>query len=176
MRFFYFCYPAFKQKEQDKLENKTHNIIANSSETLFSPKEISEKFISPETMYELIKKFNIKKIVLLDRIKGNKKHIEIKDHINKSGINLLIGKTPFGEGPVFPDMSRIYSYENDKILQTVSTIGPERFKKTKSIKRETYSEAIGIIAPLWHYFGVKIKGVGIHYTKMKKEVNYYKDF
>ena len=176
MRFYYFCYLALKKKEQSKTENKHHNIIVNQGDTIISPKDKLEKSVSLKTIYKLIKKFNIKEVVLLDRIKSHKKKITIKDHINKSGVNLLIGKTPFGGGPVFPDMSRIYSYKKTDKLETVSTIGPERFKKTNSIKGEIYSESIGIVSPIWHYFGVNIRGVGINSSQEKKDINYYKDF
>ena len=62
---------------------------------------------------------------------------------------------------MFPDMS--YIYEKDSSLKSiiVQTLGYSRFKKVKLEERVFFSEAAAIIATIWHYVGVSVRGFAI---------------
>ena len=85
----------------------------------------------------------------------------IIDHVNRSGVFHLKGNTPFKQRPMFPDMS--YIYEKDLSLKNiiVQTLGYERFKKVELKERVFVSEAAAIIATIWHYVGVRVRGFAI---------------
>ena len=108
-------------------------------------------------------KYFISEITIFDRIKGISKNIWIKDHINRSGLNFLSGKTPFKKLPMFPDVSKIYQPIKGLNGVTVHTVGPERFRET-SIKKAVVSESIALVAPIWYYIGVNVKAKGIAYN------------
>ena len=60
-----------------------------------------------------------------------------------------------GAAILFPDMSNIYHAIPNLNTLTVHTVGPERFDSATSSK-VVLSEAVGLIAPLWHYVRVKV--------------------
>ena len=98
---------------------------------------------------------------MYDRTFGIKEKSIIKDHVNRSGVFHLKGNTPHKQLPMFPDMS--YIYEKDPSLNNivVQTLGYDRFKKVKLKEKVSFSEAAAIIATIWHYVGVSVRGFAI---------------
>ena len=143
-----------------KLGKKTvsifgHQIIENDKATYVCPKEFSENDINPANFEKIKAELDIDSILILDRVKNIVGDICIMDHINQSGYNFLIGKTPYKNLPTFPDMSHIYNAIPNMTKKTVHTVGPIRFSKTNS-KKTPYSESVGIDSPVWHYVGVGV--------------------
>ncbi len=138
-----------------------HNHLVETADntTYLWPTQFNSEAISPKSYYALKNELNITSITIYDIVKGLIKQTEIKDHLNQSGINFLRGQTPFKSFPTFPDVTHIYNTENKNGIVT-HTVGPDRFKLTT--KTETpISKSIGIVSPVWHYIGVKVKGVGV---------------
>jgi len=98
---------------------------------------------------------------MYDRTLGIKEKSIIMDHVNRSGVFYLKGNTPHEQRPMFPDMSHIY--EKDPTLNSVvvQTVGYGRFKKDKLKEQVLFSEAAAIIATIWHYIGVSVRGFAI---------------
>jgi hypothetical protein len=104
-----------------------------------------------------------KTLLFFDRIKGSQEAISIKDHVNISGLNGLIGQTPIQNFPMFPDMTNIYISAEGFAQKTVYTVGKSRFSEPRS-SNKIVSEAIGILAPLFKYIEIKVMGIGIPYN------------
>ena len=77
------------------------------------------------------------------------------NHVNRSGYNFLIGRTHELDLPRFPDMSNIYNAIPNLSTVNVHTVGPKRFDSATSDK-VVLSEAVGLVAPIWHYVRVKV--------------------
>ena len=99
-------------------------------------------------------------ILLIDRIKGWKSPISIKDHVNISGTNGLTGQTPFKSYPIFPDMSSIYKVSSAYPQKTVFTVGGKRFC-TEDASKKIISENAGIITPIMNYVGATVTALGL---------------
>ena len=145
-------------KTSNKTDDGEHYSSIEKNKTYIWPKIFDNNHIFPRSLYKLKLKYSIEKIVIIDRVKNITNKKNIKDHINKSGINFLKGKTPFETFPTFPDVTHIYKYtEKSDII--VHTIGPDRFNISPKSK-EIISESIGIVSPVWHYIGVLVRGIG----------------
>ena len=132
-----------------------HIIFKKDTHIHIVPEKLNQICLNPRSVSNLTKDFAIKNIVILDRVINLEHQACIVDHVNRSGTNFLIGKTPYNKHPRFPDMSKIYNpiKELDKIV--VHTVGIERFFNFKN--SDYYiSEAAGLIAPVWHYIGVGV--------------------
>ena len=138
-----------------------HYIIHNENMTTMTPIGFKKKHISPENMLLLKEQYNIDIIQMFDRVIGTEKNVVITDHINRSGLSFLAGKTPHQNLPTFPDMSNIYIAKDKDAGKCVHTIGPDEFKKSPQEKGVVFSEAAAIISTLWHYVGVRIRCLGI---------------
>ena len=93
----------------------------------------------------------------------------IGGHVNRSGENYLIGMTPHYKYPQFPDMTHIYKTHPHKTSKTVHTVGPKRYKKAELNSKISWSEGIGLVAPVFHYFGYNIKGFGLNSANSLKQ-------
>jgi len=120
-----------------------------------------ENFPSLECVMDSISKE--KHLLFFDRIKGCREAISIKDHVNISGINGLIGKTPIQKFPMFPDMTNIYTSAKGLVQKIVHTVGKNRFSEARP-SNKILSESIGILAPLFKYIEIKVMGIGIPYN------------
>ena len=138
-----------------------HNVGIKNNDVFIVPNQFNETSISPIEFLGLKNKYQIKTINMYDRTFGIKEKSLIIDHINRSGVFFLKGKTPFKQRPMFPDMSFIY--EKDPSLNNiiVQTLGYDRFKKVKLKEQAFFSEAAAIIATVWHYVGVRVLGFAI---------------
>ena len=138
-----------------------HNIGIKDNDVFIVPNQFNETSISPTEFLGLKKKYQIKTVSMYDRTIGIKEKSIIIDHVNRSGVFYLKGNTPHKQRPMFPDMS--YIYEKDPPLKSiiVQTLGYSRFKKVKLEERVFFSEAAAIIATIWHYVGVSVRGFAI---------------
>ena len=138
-----------------------HNIGIKDNDVFIVPNQFNEISISPTEFLGLKSKYQIKTVNMYDRTFGIKEKSIIKDHVNRSGVFHLKGNTPHKQLPMFPDMS--YIYEKDPSLNNivVQTLGYDRFKKVKLKEKVSFSEAAAIIATIWHYVGVSVRGFAI---------------
>ena len=163
MRLLYFNAPQkdFGIKTEFKEKMFGHRIKRGSKTIVINPTRFSKKNISLKNIDQLKKNLNIERIYIIDRISGLNKNILITDHINRSGVSFLRGKTPYKNLPMFPDMSKIYLSYKKKPGVVVHTLGPKNFKKPPSEKGVVFSESAAIFATLWHYIGVEVVCFGI---------------
>ena len=138
-----------------------HNIGIKGNDIFIVPNQFNETSISPTEFLGLKNKYQIKTLNMYDRTFGIKEKSIIIDHVNRSGVFHLRGKTPHEQRPMFPDMS--YVYEKDSSLKSiiVQTLGYNRFKNVKLEEQVFFSEAAAIIATIWHYVGVSVRGFAI---------------
>ena len=138
-----------------------HNVGIKNNDVFIVPNQFNETSISPTEFLGLKNKYQIKTVNMYDRTFGIKEKSIIIDHVNRSGVFHLKGNTPLEQRPMFPDMS--YVYEKDSSLKSiiVQTLGYSRFKKIKLEERVFFSEAAAIIATIWHYVGVSVRGFAI---------------
>ena len=132
-----------------------HNIFQTVNGRHIVPITFSDESLNPKSFFGLKKMYDLDSILIIDRLKKVATDVCIIDHINMSGTNFLIGKTPHKELPTFPDMGHIYNPIPNLKQVLVHTVGPERFSSDTG-KDEIVSEATGLIAPLWHYVGVAV--------------------
>jgi len=124
------------------------------------PKKINSETINPKNFIKIKKQFKLEDILFVDRLIGTDKPVSIINHVNRSGKNFLRNETPLKEFPQFPDMSKIYHKINGIDTVVVHTIGSKRFQNQPSEENVIWSEAIGLIAPVAHYVGIKVFAIG----------------
>ncbi|MFH1853569.1 MAG: hypothetical protein ABIA75_14630 [Candidatus Neomarinimicrobiota bacterium] len=124
------------------------------------PEELSAKIVSPGNISQLRDTLLINEIILVDRLQGIDYPACVAGHINRSGTNYLIGRTPYRDLPRFPDMGGIYLPINDLKAINVHTVGSRRFGCLQSRNEYILSEGIALVAMVMHYSGLKIRAVG----------------
>ena len=134
------------------------------------PKKLSSQNCNPKNIHTLKVLGKNKDVVIIDRIKSETPTVNICGHVNRSGENYLIGMTPYDNYPQFPDMTHIYKTHSHKTSKTVHTAGPKRYEKAKLNSKIIWSEAIGLVAPVFHYFGYNIKGLGVNNVNSFKQI------
>ena len=163
MKVHYYNNHLSKFNIDQKLDLKffNHNIGIKEKDVFIVPDQFNETSISPTEFLGLKNKYQIKTVNMYDRTFGIKEKSLIIDHVNRSGVFHLKGNTPHEQRPMFPDMS--YIYEKDPSLKSiiVQTLGYERFKSVKFKEQVFFSEAGAIIATIWHYVGVSVRGFAI---------------
>ena len=90
-----------------KVETAQHVVGETRGRKIISPNKINFETINPRNFIEIKNKFNIEKLLIIDRLIGSEDIISIADHVNISGDNFLRGNTPEETFPQFPDMSKI---------------------------------------------------------------------
>lgn len=138
-----------------------HKAGHHEDRQMIAPIKIEPESINPETLLILKEKFDIKELLLIDRIKGTDGVVTIADHVNISGQNFLRAKTPHGDLPQFPDMSKIYNKIEGYREAIVYTIGSDRFINQQGSNTLVLSEWLGLIASVAHYIGIRIFAFGI---------------
>jgi len=132
-----------------------HTIFLKKEDLYIVPNSFNNKIIGPDSFLDLKREIGLTSILVTDRIKPTKNKLCIMNHVNRSGYNFLIGKTPTQGLPRFPDMSNIYNQIRGLDTVGVHTVGPERFDSVKP--GEVFlSESVGLVAPVWHYVGVRV--------------------
>ena len=163
MNVHYYNNHLSKLSIDQKLDSKffNHNVGIKNNDVFIVPNQLNEASISPTEFLGLKNKYQIKTVNMYDRTFGIKEKSLIIDHVNRSGVFHLKGNTPHEQRPMFPDMS--YIYEKDLSLKSVivQTLGYERFKSVKFKEQVFFSEAGAIIATIWHYVGVRVRGFAI---------------
>ena len=133
----------------------SHKLYTKQKKLFLVPNKFDDTIIDPKNFLKLKEKMKIKKTLLIDETIPKNKRLCVANHVNRSGYNFLIGKTPIANLPRFPDMSKIYNKISGLEYAVVHTVGPERFHlRPKS--NNVISDSVGLIAPDWHYVGVKV--------------------
>ena len=132
-----------------------HKLYTKQKKLFLVPNKFDGKTINPESFLKLKGKMKIKSTLLIDKTIPKDKRLCIANHVNRSGYNFLIGKTPVANLPRFPDMSKIYNEISGLESAVVHTVGPERFRLRQE-SNNVVSESVGLVAPVWHYVGVKV--------------------
>ena len=142
-----------------KYDNKTilhnHALYTTRKNKSIVPVVFDGNTINPKNFLKLKIDLDIHSINVIDRIKPKHSKVYISNHVNRSGYNFLIGKTPIQGFPRFPDMTNIYNEIPGLKPISVHTVGPKRFV----LKLDTInviSESVGLVAPVWHYVGIKV--------------------
>ena len=138
-----------------------HNIFQTADGRHITPITFSDESINPKSFLCLKERYDLDSILIIDRLKNTNTDVCIMDHVNRSGTNFLIDRTPHKELPTFPDMGRIYKPIKNLKQVVVHTVGPERFLSCIETG-EIVSEATGLIAPPWHYVGVVVFARNCH--------------
>ena len=146
-----------KKPKSYKFEKEVfeHFIFSKKENIHIVPKTFDNKTLGPRNFLGLKRELGLESILIIDRIKPTKKEICIMNHVNRAGYNFLVGRTPELDLPRFPDMSNIYNAIPGLNTETVHTVGPKRFDSATPGK-VVLSEAIGLVAPIWHYVRVKV--------------------
>ena len=150
---FYNIYEPKKYNKQKSLH--AHNLYYSDNFRILVPQEFSKTSVNPENFYKIRESVGLDGICIVDKLHPNMGPVCIIDHVNRSGTNFLIGKTPIESLPVFPDMSKIYNRIPGYKQVVVHTLGPNRFSKQKEQDYIT-SESTGLVSPVWHYVGVDV--------------------
>ena len=132
-----------------------HELYTKQKKLFLVPNKFDDTAINPKNFLKLKEKIKIRSTLLVDETIPKNKRLCIANHVNRSGFNFLIGKTPIANLPRFPDISKIYNEISGLESTVVHTVGPERFH-LKLKNNNVISESAGLIAPVWHYVGVKV--------------------
>ena len=135
-----------------------HGIYNHKKHVYIFPLANNNTTINPEVFTKIKNELNLKDLLLVDRIYDELGIVNVVDHINRTGQNFLRGKTPYEALPTFPDVSTIYNNNEGKVLVSV---GEKKPININTLENVILSEWIALIAPVWHYLGVNIKGVGV---------------
>ena len=142
----------------NKTKINKHYFLKNKN-ILIWPATNSNSTISPQEFLELISYFNFKKIILIDTIFNTDLIIKAVDHINRTGLNYLIGNTPYKSLPTFPDVSNTYREKNGKVFISV---GNRNKTKIKNNNKNILSKWVAPIAVVWSYLGINIEAYGVN--------------
>lgn len=152
--------PEFADEIKSTKRIAGHEVGQIKKRKIIHPNKIDPETINPLSFIELKEKLKIDELLFIDQIKGADRIITISDHVNISGQNYLRSKTPEGDLPTFPDMSKIYNDVNGFDKAIVYTVGWERVESEKPDQDKILSESIGIVAPIAHYVGIKVFALG----------------
>ncbi len=151
--------PNYSLIPPTKYDNKTilhsHALYAVRKNKFIVPVVFDGNTINPKNFLKLKNDLGIHSITVVDRLKPKHPKVYISNHVNRSGYNFLIGKTPAQDLPRFPDMTNIYNKIPGLKPVSVHTVGPERFK-LKLDTKNVISESVGLTAPVWHYVGINV--------------------
>ena len=140
-----------------KKENHSHHTSNNI--TYFWPNKTNNRTTNPISINRIKEDHKIKDIVILDRVRGTRAQTTAIDHINKTGENFLIGNTPHGGLPRFPDASNVYKEKNGNVFESYG----RKFNKAPPTKNKSriISEWLAPVALVWSYVGATTTGRGI---------------
>ena len=149
---------TFSSVSQEKKLGTHHNLYKWGDKTVVSPQQPLTEATTPANLIDLKRKLKGNELLIIDRTLSNKPIIQIIDHRNQMGFNPLIGKTPLGDRPRFPDVSKLYS-KNEKGFPTrvVNCVGPGRFGEKE---KANTSEAVALVSLSAAYAGWRIGAFG----------------
>ena len=142
-------------KYGSKISLYNHHVFMGDKCRFIIPHNFDGKTINPKNFLKLKNKLRIKSIIVVDKTRPENQRYSIMNHINRSGYNFLIGRTPIKSLPMFPDMSKVYNKIKGLEAAVVHTVGPSRFSSEER-NNKILSEYVGLVAPVWHYIGVKV--------------------
>ena len=154
------CYGyTFTKAEEDEKSLRNHTTYTWLEGTVISPCGDEKNRLSPQSFIEIRDRFGKNEMTIVDRYRGESAIVQIIDHRNLSGKNLLSGKTPIGNRPQFPDVTKLYSGEDLGLRQAVvDCLGKKNFQYQK--ERTGVSEMVAHIALSAHYAGWRITAFG----------------
>ena len=147
----------------------SHAFGTINDKSIVWPIRLSSLNCNPKNIQTIKSSAKNRDIIIIDRIKCETPTVNICGHVNRSGENYLIGMTPYDNYPQFPDMTHVYKTRPNKTTKTVHTVGPKRYKEAALNRKTIWSEGIGLVAPVFYYFGYNIKGVGVNSTNSLKQ-------
>jgi len=168
MKYIYLCSRKIaKQFNIVGKKKKNHSYYTLKNTTYIWPNNTNKRTTNPLSINRIKEDYKIKDIVILDRVRGTKTQTTAVDHINKTGKNFLIGNTPHGNLPRFPDTSNVYKEKKGSVFESYGG----KFNKAKPIRNKSrvISEWLAPVALVWSYVGAKTKGRGI-----PENINQYK--
>lgn len=125
---------------------------------VLSPVDLSLQALDPGNFLKMGERWGVRRLWLVDRIRGRSPLVHIVDHRNFSGVNPLRGRTPLKNRPRFPDVSRLYSREEIGLpRKVVTTVGTARFG-TANIPNG--SELAALVALCAGYVGMDVVAIG----------------
>ena len=71
-----------------------HNIFQTANGRHIVPITFSDESLNPKSFFGLKEMFDLDSILIIDRLKNIDTDVCIMEHINRSGTNFLIGRTP----------------------------------------------------------------------------------
>ena len=151
---------AWKLPQEGVKQLGSHWMCTINNRKIVFPEKLDQEHVNPIAIAEIYSLLGTEEIILVDRIKGTEEQITIVDHVNRSGITYLRGKTPLEKRPMFPDVSRIYKPVEGLKLVTVHTLGTGRFNSPPDEEGIIWSETVGQISPLLNYIGFTVYAVG----------------
>ncbi len=160
-QFIYCCSQSIVDQLNIKYDDYLydHGVKNNDQYTFLFPLNNTNKTINPKNYSKIKNKYQLKSLVLIDRVYTDTITTRAIDHVNKTGQSFLRGNTPYENLPTFPDISKIYNSNKGKIFVSVGEKKPLNITVSKN---EILSEWIAMISPVWHYIGVNIIGIGIN--------------
>tara|TARA_B100000676_G_C18034883_1_gene821152 strand:+ start:1270 stop:1815 length:546 start_codon:yes stop_codon:yes gene_type:complete len=136
----------------------SHYYIEFKNYQVITPSDLDIRIFSPSNFNLIKDTLGENHLIIFEKIKNQNKFVQIIDHINKTGHNPLVGKTPFKDKPRFPDISKIYDKKNYGIDQIICTsVGFEMYNKLNEMNINEYMSIISIVAS---YVGWKTTGIG----------------
>tara|TARA_X000001036_G_scaffold26443_1_gene22000 strand:+ start:1653 stop:1979 length:327 start_codon:yes stop_codon:yes gene_type:complete len=96
------------EKYDSKKEIFEHVVYSVKDKQHPVPLAFSKKSLNPINFLNIKTELKIKEICVVDILRLDGKKVSIANHLNRSGYNFLIGNTPIGDLPQFPDISNIY--------------------------------------------------------------------
>ena len=149
---------AFAGFSSDGQAIANHTIYRKGKHVAVKPKALTLKAPHPRNFIKVNENLNIEDLWLIDRVKSEEPVVQITDHRNLSGENPLSGRTPIGEQPRFPDVSKIYSKKVLGVPQReVSTVGCKRFSGARGEDVSEVATHVGLCAS---YAGIQVVGIG----------------
>ena len=149
---------TFSGANQQRKEKAQHNVYKWRDETIISPQQSLTEAATPANLIDLKRELRGNELLIIDRVHSSEPTIQIIDHRNLTGINPLIGKTPLGGRPRFPDVSKLYNKtEKSPPKKVVNCVGPGRFRKKREANR---SEAVALVSLPAAYAGWRIYALG----------------
>ena len=81
-------------KHSSKTTLFSHTLYTKDKHIYIVPNKFDEGTINPENFLKLKEEMKIKSILIIDKTIPGDKKLCITNHVNRSGYNFLIGKTP----------------------------------------------------------------------------------
>ena len=149
---------TFSSVRQEKKSMVHHSVYKWRDKRIVSPQQPLIEAVTPANLINLKRELKGNKLLIVDRTHSFDPIIQIIDHRNFMGFNPLIGKTPLGGRPRFPDVSKLYN-KNEKgfPVRVVNCVGPGRFGEKE---KANTSEAVALVSLSAAYAGWRICALG----------------